>query len=300
LLNGATEIGTAVVGSNGTWSITTTALAEGVHTLTATAADLAGNVSTASTALILTIDTTPPSPPSSPTLAAGSDNGVSTTDDVTSDTTPTLTGTVGAGQTVRVFDGATLLGTATANASGVWTFTPTSPLSNGVHNLSATVSDAAGNESLASAPLAVTVDSTGLVSNPIRNVTDQVNVRKESPRARERPPGPRKNRVPTFRQFVTITNTTNQTIDGPLKLVVASLDSRFRLKEPDGTQQGRPFVLVDPDGLAPGESITVTLRFMYFGDLSSLPFNPATGTMNIAWTARVFAGLDPDGDSNDE
>ncbi|WP_231676494.1 Ig-like domain-containing protein, partial [Ralstonia pseudosolanacearum] len=49
-----------------------------------------------------------------------------------------------------IFDGTTLLGTTTADASGSWTFTPTTALTDGSHSLTATVTDAAGNVSTAS------------------------------------------------------------------------------------------------------------------------------------------------------
>ena len=55
----------------GAWSYTTAALANGAHSLTATATDAAGNTGVASTALAVTIDSTapvaPPSPRSQPT-----------------------------------------------------------------------------------------------------------------------------------------------------------------------------------------------------------------------------------------
>ena len=51
-------------------------------------------------------------------------------DDITNDNTLTLTGTAEANSTVKVYDGATLLGTATANGSGAWSYT-TAALSNG-------------------------------------------------------------------------------------------------------------------------------------------------------------------------
>ncbi len=61
--NGITVLGTTVADSNGNWSITSSALAEGNHSLTATATDPAGNTSSASAALVVTIDVTPPSAP---------------------------------------------------------------------------------------------------------------------------------------------------------------------------------------------------------------------------------------------
>ena len=59
---------------------------------------------------------------------------------------------------MKVYDGATLLGSATANGSGAWSYT-TGALSDGGHSLTATATDAAGNTSAASAALSVTVDT---------------------------------------------------------------------------------------------------------------------------------------------
>ena len=108
------------------------------HSLTATATDAAGNTGVASTALAVTIDTTAPV---APTIASFStDSGVSG-DGITNDNTLTLTGTAEANSTVKVYDGATLLGTVTANGSGAWCYT-TAALTNGGHNLTATATDA--------------------------------------------------------------------------------------------------------------------------------------------------------------
>ena len=51
--------------------------------------------------------------------------------------------------TVKIYDGATMLGSATASGSGAWSFT-TAALSFGVHNLTETATDVAGNTSAAS------------------------------------------------------------------------------------------------------------------------------------------------------
>ena len=75
------------------------------------------------------------------------------TDNITSDTTPTVTGSgAEAGATVTLFDtnGTTVLGTAVADASGNWTIT-SSPLSDGDHTLTVKQTDIAGNTSVASA-----------------------------------------------------------------------------------------------------------------------------------------------------
>ena len=89
--------------------------ANGAHSLTATATDAAGNTGVASSALAVTIDTIAPV---APTIASFStDSGVAG-DHITSDNTLTLTGTAEANSTVKLYDGATLLGSATADGSG--------------------------------------------------------------------------------------------------------------------------------------------------------------------------------------
>ncbi|HTH79831.1 MAG TPA: DUF4347 domain-containing protein [Ramlibacter sp.] len=57
--NGVTALGSATA-TGGVWSITSSALGEGSHTLTAKAEDTAGNISSASSGLAITIDTTAP------------------------------------------------------------------------------------------------------------------------------------------------------------------------------------------------------------------------------------------------
>ena len=78
-------------------------------------------------------------------------------DGITNASTLTLTGTAVASSTVNVYDGATLLGTATANASGAWTFT-TGTLGDGAHSFTAT-DTVSGVTSGASTALTVTVDT---------------------------------------------------------------------------------------------------------------------------------------------
>ena len=156
--DGTTVLGTATA-TGGNWSITSSALGQGAHTLTAKATDTAGNVSTASAGLAITVDTTAPAAPGTPVLAAASDTGSSNSDRITSATTPTITGTAEAGATVKLYDtdGTTVLGTTTATG-GNWSIT-TSTLSQGAHTLTAKATDTAGNTSIASAGLGVTIDS---------------------------------------------------------------------------------------------------------------------------------------------
>ena len=57
------------------WSYTTAALANGAHSLTATATDVAGNTSAASSALSVTIDTTAPVTPAIASFSTDSNIG---------------------------------------------------------------------------------------------------------------------------------------------------------------------------------------------------------------------------------
>jgi hypothetical protein len=114
------------------------------------------------------VDTTPPPAP----LITGisNDTGVSNTDRITSDTTLVLSGTAAANSTVQLFRANASIGTVTTNTSGNWSFDYTgTTLSNGTYNFTATATDAAGNISLLSDPLSVTVDNTA--PNQIATIT---------------------------------------------------------------------------------------------------------------------------------
>ena len=172
--DGTTVVGTGVA-TGGAGPITTSALSEGAHTLTLKATDAAGNQSAASTAFHVTIDTVAPSAPVidsvtddvAPVTGAVADNGSS------NDPTLTIGGTAEAGSTVTIYDtdGTTVLGTGVATG-GVFTIT-TSVLDEGAHALTATASDAAGNQSAASTAFQVIIDTSGAAVAPvIVSVTD--------------------------------------------------------------------------------------------------------------------------------
>ncbi|NGM63615.1 fibronectin type III domain-containing protein, partial [Sphingobacterium sp. SGG-5] len=106
------------------------------------------------------VDGIAPAAPSVPDLSPASDSGSSNTDNLTSNTTPTVTGTAEAGSTVTLYDtdGTTVLGTAVATG-GNWSIT-SSTLSEGTHSLTAKATDAAGNVGPASSALTLTIDVT--------------------------------------------------------------------------------------------------------------------------------------------
>jgi gliding motility-associated-like protein len=98
-----------------------------------------------------------PAAPSVPDMTAGTDNGSSSTDNITNDNTPTFTGTAEANSTVTLYSGASVVGTATADGAGNWTIIASTINSS---TITATATDAAGNISAASSGLAVTIDIT--------------------------------------------------------------------------------------------------------------------------------------------
>ncbi|MGB0429523.1 MAG: Ig-like domain-containing protein, partial [Bacteroidia bacterium] len=164
LFAGSASLGTTTADGSGDWSFTipsASALADATYSITAKATDAAGNISSASTGLSITIDTGAPNAPSTPDLLASSDSGSSATDNETNDDTPTFEGTAEANSTVELFAGSTSLGTTTADGSGDWSFTVPSgsALSDGSHTITAKASDNFGNTSVASSSLSIIVDT---------------------------------------------------------------------------------------------------------------------------------------------
>ena len=155
VFDGTTELGTTTTNGSGAWSYTTATLGNGGHSFTAKAMDAAGNVSVASAAMAVTVDTVAPA---APTISSFSPDSGVVGDDITNATVLTLTGTAIANTTVEVFDGSTELGTTTANGSGAWSYI-TGTLGNGGHSFTAKAMDVAGNLSVASTALTVTVDT---------------------------------------------------------------------------------------------------------------------------------------------
>src|SRR5207253_10988625 len=117
--------------------------------------DLAGNTGPASGSLTVTIDTAAPAAPPTPDLTTASDSGASSSDDITSDSTPSFAGTAENGSSVQLFvDG---VGDSSGSASP-YSITA-SPLLDGSFSLTAKATDTAGNTSVASGSLSVTIDT---------------------------------------------------------------------------------------------------------------------------------------------
>mgnify|MGYP002619717278 FL=1 len=147
------SIGTTTADGTGNWTLTQpTDLAEGSHTVKATATDAAGNESVESAPVSFTVDVTAPGAPviTSPTDGA-----------LVNVKRPTYSGTAEAGSTVKVIVDGSSVGTTTADGTGNWTLTQPTDLADGAHTVKATASDAAGNTSPDSAAVSFTVEVPG-------------------------------------------------------------------------------------------------------------------------------------------
>jgi hypothetical protein len=127
LLDGSLQvIGTAIVSSvdvtNGSVNVAPSgSFTDGTNVLKARIVDRAGNTGTASPSTSIRISTNIPNA-TTPVLQTASDTGQSSSDRITQRSTPTFTGVGTSGDTVKLYNGTTLLGTSLV-ASGTWSIT---------------------------------------------------------------------------------------------------------------------------------------------------------------------------------
>lgn len=149
-------------GTSGTCDLGT--LGDGSWTISA-AQTVGTTVSSATAGLPVTVDTTPTAA-RTPDLAASSDSGSSSSDDITNDSTPTISvaGVTGTAVVTATKDGVNVTCTVSAGACTLGT------LSDGNWSITVAETDAAGNVSTTPVPLSVTVDTTAptvaLTSDP--------------------------------------------------------------------------------------------------------------------------------------
>src|SRR5262249_25359400 len=149
----------ATVNAKGTgWTATippadATTLKDGTLTVTAQVTDQFGNQSEQATQAFAVDETLP-----TVTISGISpDTGSSARDRITNVAVVTVSGTTKANSTVKLFDDGTQAGTAIADSTGHWSVTNVT-LSEGVNDLTATATDAAGNVSAVSASFVATLD----------------------------------------------------------------------------------------------------------------------------------------------
>ncbi|HHA2300386.1 TPA: BapA/Bap/LapF family large adhesin [Enterobacter asburiae] len=176
--DGATLLGTAILDGSGGWSFTpVTPLTDGPHSLTVHATDAAGNT-TVSSPFVLTVDTVAPATPDIPAITVNPDGTETPLNpgETTRDTTPTLSGTGTAGDTVTIYNNGVKIGDAVVDNTGNWTWTPSTPLPGGTYDITLTVTnvDGTGNESAPSQPVTITIDTEAPATPAAPTVTDSV------------------------------------------------------------------------------------------------------------------------------
>ncbi|MDH2067734.1 Ig-like domain-containing protein [Pantoea sp. GD03673] len=187
IYDGGTVLGSVTAGADGAWSFTpTSTLGEGAHSFTATATDAAGNTGPASAGFELTLDFTPPDAANLAITGYEDDAGEVTGNVVSGsssdDTTPVISGTGTAGNTITVYDTLngtqTVLGSATVGADGTWRLAvdDANALALGTHGLTAVESDPAGNSTSPTPAYTVTVVSATLPTPTIDTVMDDAGV----------------------------------------------------------------------------------------------------------------------------
>jgi hypothetical protein len=157
VFRGGVSIGTTTADGSGNWSFdyTGTTLSSGSYAFTATAADAAGNVSAASASYNVTVDTIAPAAPS--VTGISSDTGTAG-DGTTTDQTLVISGVAEANARITVFLDGNQIGTTTANGTGDWSYDYTgTSLAVGGYAITATATDAAGNTSVSSTALNITI-----------------------------------------------------------------------------------------------------------------------------------------------
>ncbi len=159
---------------------TITAQGQGTFDVTATLTDAAGNASSNSAATSVTVDTVAPAAPSITSIPENGGGGINASE--ASDGTPVVVGLTGtgavAGDTLTInWGGQTVNYTLLAGDISGNSATVTVPLATitaqgqGTFDVTATLTDAAGNASSNSAPTSVTVDSTGGGSGDVHMIT---------------------------------------------------------------------------------------------------------------------------------
>jgi hypothetical protein len=169
IYDGNNWAGFATAGSDGKFTFMSAGDTTVSHNFGAIATDLAGNEGKTSSAYVIS-----PGAPAAPVLTEKlvSDTGASATDKITS--SAALTGTADPNSVVHfAVDGASIAATATANASGGWSFTPTG-LAEGQHTVVASETNASGATGSASLAFALDTHATVPVFASAVQASDRV------------------------------------------------------------------------------------------------------------------------------
>jgi len=151
------------------YSISSDILASGSNSMTVAYGDLAGNIGSVSPALSVTVDSSAPATTGTPDLTAGTDLGSSSTDNLTSDSTPDFSITCETDATVTLYADGVSNQIGTCESSPV---TITLGTISGTVEITAKQTDVAGNTSASfSSGLSVTIDTTAPTTSGAPDLT---------------------------------------------------------------------------------------------------------------------------------
>jgi subtilisin-like proprotein convertase family protein len=186
-----------------------TGVPQGVYEYASRQIDVAANVGPISASLVVTIDTTAPVAPAKPTLQLVSDSGRSNSDAITNVTNPTFNVTgVEASATLQLFRNGALVNTLNFTAGGVVAIQDPGPAQpDGVYVYTAQQTDLAGNISLISGSISVTV----LTVPPVAPPAPVLDPASDS--------GPRDNITKVGQPFFNVTATPPTIVGGPANFV---------------------------------------------------------------------------------
>jgi alpha-tubulin suppressor-like RCC1 family protein len=158
LYKGGVAYGSLTSPSGTAWSVTVNSadFPDGAYSIQARTTDLAGNTGNISSALSVTFDTVAPAEPISLDLSTASDLGISNADNITSTTAPVITGYGTSGTNIQVYANSVANGATVASTSS---WTKTMSLSAGSYTITAKALDVAGNASVDSASIDITIDT---------------------------------------------------------------------------------------------------------------------------------------------
>ncbi|AOI67597.1 hypothetical protein WS51_28410 [Burkholderia territorii] len=175
-------LGSARATATGEWSIVPAMdMDDGVHRITMTATDKAGNVGAPSEPYLLEVDTTAPDQPTITDIIVNVDGvtgSLGANGGTTMDHRPQIVGLAEAGATITVMtEHGGVLGTTHADATGHWTFMPDTALADGSYVISVTATDAAGNPSARSTKVTIEIEPSqagSAYSNDVEASTDSL------------------------------------------------------------------------------------------------------------------------------
>ena len=161
--DGATKLGNAVV-SGAAWTYTDSTLINGdAASYTVRVEDAAGNLGASSAAFTTTIS----APTATAAITAVADNAGTiqgnlvsggVTDDTSLALSGTITGVMGVGEVVAVYDGATKLGNAVVSGT-TWTYTDSTLANTDAVSYTVVVENAAGDQGVMSSAFTTTIDT---------------------------------------------------------------------------------------------------------------------------------------------